>query len=432
MIKQRRFIILICGLFLTFTTLLSAQVAVDSSLTGRRISRFILHGNDKTHADVILREMKVKPGDALDWSRLDGDQKRIFNLYLFNRVLILAEADGPEALVRIAVTERFYFFPIPILFISDKDWSKLSYGLGATHMNFRGRAETINTIFWLGHNPSIRATYINPWIGGNAHLFTQFTGYSDRIESKAFGSRVTERHQGLMATVGKRFGYHTRISATAGFKSISMKPAQPGQTRSADGRDNIFYAGVSLLWDRRDYIAYPHSGWWLSASAFQQGFDDNVNYYQLRAEGRAFLPVTTKSTLALRLGSVFTEGAIPVYDRIYLGYTERIRGHFNRIIQGHNRLITGAAFRFPLIPVRYITLGSMPQLSNLPLGLSMSFFVDAGWIWFQGQRPAWQRRVTGFGGGLHFHLPYIHVLRLEAAWNEQGRSEIIVDLFIDI
>jgi len=432
MIKQRRIQLRMGGLLLCFATMLSAQVAVDSTLTGRRISRFILHGNDKTHADVILREMKVKAGESLDWNRLQEDQQRIFNLYLFNRVLIMAEADGPDALVRVAVTERFYFFPIPILFLNDRDWSKLSYGLGAAHMNIRGRAETLNAIFWLGHNPSVRASYINPWIGGAAHLFARFTGYSDRIESKAFGSQVTERHQGLMATVGKRFGYHTKLSITVGFKSISMKPAQPGQTLSPDGRDDTFYTGISLLWDRRDVAAYPHSGWWLSASAFQHGFDDNVNYHQLRAEGRAFLPVTSKSTLALRLAGVFTNGDVPVYDRIYLGYTERIRGHFSRIIQGENRLVAGAAFRFPLIPIRYITLGNMPQLSNLPLGLSWSFFVDAGWIWPQGAAPMWRGRVTGFGGGLHVHLPYINVFRLEAAWNEQGASEIIADLFIDI
>ena len=376
--------------------------------------------------------MKVKAGDIVDWSRLAEDQGRIFNLALFNRVLILAEPEGSGAGLRVVVTERWYIFPVPLLFLNDRDWSKLSYGAALTHMNFRGRAETLSGLFWLGYNPSLRLDYVNPWIGGPLHLFGQFTAYSDRIESKHFGDDVTERHQGAMLVLGQRHGFHTRVALGLGYKAVSMKPAMPGQTLSSGGTDSFGQATLSYTWDHRDVAAYPHRGWLVLAWLAQNGFGGVVDYRRLNLEGRGYLPLPGQATMAFRAATTLSDGAVPVYDRLYLGYSERIRGHFSRVISGENRLVASAALRFPLIPVRYVSLGDLPQLSNLPLGLGFGLFVDAGWIWMHGDRPKWDTRVLGFGGGLHLILPYVNVLRLDVAWNESGRAEFIADLYIDI
>ncbi|MCK5147789.1 BamA/TamA family outer membrane protein [bacterium] len=426
--------ILLLYLIITISSAITikAQVVPDSTLTGRRVIQIFIHGNEKTKEEIILREMKIKEGDIIDWQRLEEDQKRIVNLYLFNRVLLFAEPKATEAIIRIVVTERWYIFPVPLFFVNDRDWSKLSYGLGLTHSNFRGRGENLNGVFWLGYNPSVRLSYSNPWIGGKAHIFTQFTGYSNHIESKHFGDKVTELHQGMLGVIGKRFGYHTRLNINLGFKSVTMKPIMPGQTLSANGRDNTLYAGLSFVWDRRDYTACPHTGWYLSTSISKYGFGGEVNFNRFRCEGRGYFPVTSNITLAFRAATIISKGDIPIYDRIYLGYSERIRGHFNRIIQGENRLLISTSLRFPLLPIRHFSLGNMPQLSNLPFGISWNIFVDAGWIGMQDQEILWSDRIAGFGAGLLIHLPYINILRFEMAWNEEGQSQFITDLFIDI
>lgn len=162
--ESKKIILLSTLLFLTLrmTSHSFSQIIVDSSLVRRKITSIQIHGNEKTKAPVILREMKLSVGDSLDPHKLEQDQKRIQNLNLFNRVIILAEPEGKDVRLMVLVTEKWYLFPYPIFFINERDWSKLSYGAGLTHLNFRGRAETFSFLFWLGYNPIIRLDYTNP------------------------------------------------------------------------------------------------------------------------------------------------------------------------------------------------------------------------------------------------------------------------------
>ena len=125
-------------------------------------------------------------------------------------------------------------------------------------------------------------------------------------------------------------------------------------------------------------------------------------------------------------------GNIPVYERKYIGYSERIRGHFDHVSEGENRFLTSAVFRFPILPVRFFNLQNLPQLTNLKFGISMGFFIDSGLTWFQGQKLNNSMLMTGYGVGLHFHLPFINVLRAEIAFDEMGNHQYIIDLYVDV
>jgi outer membrane protein assembly factor BamA len=146
---------------------------------------------------------------------------------------------------------------------------------------------------------------------------------------------------------------------------------------------------------------------------------------------RAYVPLG-RTTLAFRLASDVSHGKIPLYDRLYIGYNERVRGHFFEAFEGENRALASAAFRIPLIPVRYVDLGDQPQMMNLKFGLSLGFFIDTGTVWFQSEDIKDLKFQTGYGLGLHMHLPYIHVLRFEMAFNERGRKQFILDMGVDI
>jgi hypothetical protein len=38
--------------------------------------------------------------------------------------------------------------------------------------------------------------------------------------------------------------------------------------------------------------------------------------------------------------------------------------------------------------------------------------------------------MQGFGGGLHIHLPYIDLLRIEYAVDAHGKGQFISDLYV--
>ena len=74
----------------------------------------------------------------------------------------------------------------------------------------------------------------------------------------------------------------------------------------------------------------------------------------------------------------------------------------------------------PAIPAQY--------LRNLPIGLSAGIFVDSGIIWNLAHEYALKNFYTGFGLGLHFHLPYVQVFRCDLAFNEDFRNQFIIEI----
>jgi outer membrane protein assembly factor BamA len=156
------------------------------------------------------------------------------------------------------------------------------------------------------------------------------------------------------------------------------------------------------------------------------------DYTSFQTDARGYLPLIGRCTFAVRNAVDLTAGAVPVYDRFYLGYDERIRGHWSETAEGENRWIASAALRFPLIKIRYFDLGEASESMNLKFGVSFGLFADAGTAWLHGEKLSADRVLFGYGAGLHFHLPIIDVLRLEAAFDEKGRREWVFDIGADI
>jgi outer membrane protein assembly factor BamA len=413
---------------------LAGQTFCDSTAVGKPVRSIQVFGNEKTRAEVILREMKTREGDPLNPDRLEADRRRIQSLNLFTRVQLVAVPQADGAAIQVIVSEQWYIFPYPILFINDRDWGKISYGAGITHTNFRGRAEVLLFSFWLGYDPAVQLTYSNPWVGGAAYLFTDVGAGYKRVRSKHYQDQeVDEIYVGGHWSLGKRFGHHLYTYTSFSYREVIFSPALPGQTLSPKGRDRLPSLGAGAVWDRRDLAEYPHRGWRVSVSASKTGISSmTADYFRWAGDARIYIPLIRRSTLAVRAAATMASGTLPIYERVYLGYSERVRGHYYTEWEGEHRFLVSASFRFPILPVRYIDLGEMPYMRDLPFGISLGFFADTGMVWFQDEKLAASRFISGYGIGIHLHLPYIQVLRLETAFDEKGRAQFIVDMGVDI
>lgn len=429
-----RYCLLLAGLILGLGGMFQqgkAQVSIDPSLEGRNVLSIEVHGNEKTRSFVILREMKQQEGEPLNPGLVAEDQKRILNLFLFTRVIILAEERNTGVVLRVIVSERWYIFPFPILFINEKDWNKISYGAGISHANFRGRAETLDLRFWLGYNPGVVFEYRNPWFAGDHKLYTGLAFSRNSIRSKHFSEKIDEKHTGLSWFLGKRFGYHTHISLNLGYRSISFDPAVEGAVLSDGGRDAFPSLGVTFLWDRRDLKEYPRRGWLVNIVAVKKGIPGRaVDYSRYGWDLRGYLPVNTAGSLALRWASHFSNGRVPVYDKLYIGYRERIRGHFYQKYEGEIRSLASAEYRFAILPLRYFSYSDSPYLQDFKFGISGGIFADAGVCRGRQEPWDWNEILYGCGIGLHFHLPYINLLRFEVAFDEDWDHQFILDLYV--
>jgi outer membrane protein assembly factor BamA len=158
-----------------------------------------------------------------------------------------------------------------------------------------------------------------------------------------------------------------------------------------------------------------------------------IHYLRYGADLRGYKKIYRELSLGGRVMANLSHDKIPIYDRVFLGYSNRVRGHFNRREEGENLAQASVELRFPILPWRYFSLGDAPvfgsYMQNMKFGLSAGIFADYGRVWFQSnKRPRFADSQRGYGCGLHVHLPYINLLRLELAFDEEGRSERIVDI----
>ena len=409
-----------------------SQAEISDSL---RIIKIINVGNDKTKDNVILREMKVQVGDLYDEQRVEEDRKRIQNLQLFTRVEIHPARSERGIVLVIWTAERWYIFPVPLLYLNERDWDKLSYGASLNHQNFRGRNEDVYVAFWLGYNPGTELEYSNPWFGGALKLYTSLSLYKKKIRNRSSDfERFNEKYMGFTWNIGKRFGYHTFFTLGLSYRKLSVDLADPTQvTLSSDGTDELPGIGFSFNYDTRDLHEYPKDGIFIKLSTMKTGFGGSIDYNSYAGDLRYYLPIVGAISVGTRLSGNFNTGINPVYNREFFGYNERIRGHFYEKREGNNRILTSMELRFPIVQVFYVDLDSGPNYfsgysNNLKFGVSGGIFFDSGAVWYDHNQLNRDQFISGFGAGLHFHLPYVDLLRVEYAVDMRGRGQVIFDL----
>ena len=132
--------------------------------------------------------------------KIKESKQNLVNLSLFNFVEISEEIQAENAKIIIEVTERWYFWPFPILEISERnfnswwnefkssnysDFSRLNYGLFLTWENFRGRNELLKFKIRKGFKEQYLFSYQIPYfnkkktigINTNIQLFRKKKSY---------------------------------------------------------------------------------------------------------------------------------------------------------------------------------------------------------------------------------------------------------------
>ncbi len=399
-----------------------------------QIIDIIVSGNTKTKEQIILREMKTGIGDDFDPERIHKDRERIQNLQLFTRVEIIPDFTEQGIILNVIVAERWYLFPYPILYINDRDWSKISYGAGIIHQNFRGLSHNIIAAFWLGYDPGMQFNYINPWFGGKRQFNFQTSAYSYKIRNKSsYLEDFDEKHQGVKVSFGKRWGFHINAATTIGYRQVSVPPQFKTITHSGNSVDHLPSVGLAFRWDHRDLYEYPKKGGLLDLYINNTRYKSQINYYRYGADVRLYHTVYKQVSMAYRIMCDLSHNPAPIYDHIYIGYSTRVRGEFFTLCEGDNRFLGSMEIRFPLIKIRYYDLSPVigdlgPYSSNLPFGLSGGLFYDTGAAWLRGENPTKKTLLSGLGAGLHFHLPYVQVIRLECAFNSEYQAQFIADM----
>lgn len=418
----------------------------DSVATPPLITSVVITGNRQTKSHIILREIKSQVGTPFDPAVVEADRMRLLNLRLFSRVDIagVPVADGVQLVI--SLEEAWYIYPYPIFFMNDRDWGKLSYGAGLLHYNFRGRRETLAVSGWAGYNPALQLDYGNPWMFNHANLFGRWNFYTQTVRNRFLTTarqEVNEKRWGGMFTLGRRFGLFNFFSLGFGYSSLRFDPQQVRNPRNNElldlsGEDNRASVIASYLYDARDFYEYPRGGSYVNLWAKRVGFTPAAQrYWRYGVDVRRYRKIYQGVALAGRGMADLSSRQVPLDDLVNFGFRHRIRGHFYRQLHGENLALTSVELRVPLIPLRYHRLEQTRlfqdsllgrYMRTLKFGVSAGLFADYGVIWNHAGGFDLDRGRGGFGAGLHIHMPYLNVLRLEAAFNEDGKLEGLVDV----
>ncbi|MBI4548589.1 MAG: BamA/TamA family outer membrane protein [Ignavibacteriae bacterium] len=409
----------------------------DSSISQLIIDQIIIIGNHQTKDYVILREMSLKPGSQISLDQLEYEKNRIYSLGLFNQVELSTVPSTPGFVnLIVAVNERWYIFPYPIFGIKDRDWSKLFYGLGILHSNFRGRNEKLSTSLVLGYDPSVSLWYRNGFLDHRGRHFLDTRMSYSKVRNKSLralqgSTNFDERHVFISVALGRRFGNYNSAWISASYEIVDVTDNPQASTLSPDGIDRFPLFAVGYLHDTRDLAEYPAYGFFARAAVTKFGFlASDIDLVRYALDLRQYIPFTPRVILT---GRAFTDliagGRTPAYNRVYFGYSNRIRGHFNEVMEGENIIGASSELHVTLLTPRYFNFKFLPSEFEIwRFAISLAAFADAGTVWFRGEPLVLNRFAKGYGLGIHFLLPYSAVLRVEYAWNELRKGQFIIDL----
>jgi outer membrane protein assembly factor BamA len=400
------------------------------------VDTIIVQGALVTKPFIIFREMTIQTGDTVTWEQIEEDQKNIENLNLFARVEIIPRVIANRNELIVIVTEEWYILPLPFWRKEEGDFSKITYGFEYLQKNFRGRNERISAKIWVGEETGYQASYSNPWFtnrgnwGCNIDVF-QITRGVDNEKYRKLGADI--KTTGWRTSVQRRFGFDTRV--TVGVGLTRYRSEYSDLMVAGNGHDDWTSLNIGFLTDGRDLIEYPSEGWYrqlyvswslllnqpssLNEISMVSGSVDIRHYHTLIGD-----------FIACQRGLIsLSEGLVPLYRRYFLGAntSTKVRGWRGDTEEGEGLFLGSLGIRHHIFPVRYFTWKSAPILKryfrDLKYGLSAGLFLDFGQVWIRPGEATNKRFQTGYGVGLHFHLPYLDVLRVDAGWSPESRFQ---------
>lgn len=441
------------------TLLRIASSCGADSLRPLRVAAVVFAGNAVTRERTLRAELDFQEGDSLPLAglaaRLEANRGRLFNLQLFNSVLVRATCQQGQLTVRFVVQERWYLFPLPIFSLADRNinawldrpdrWQRFDYGLHLVRDNFRGRNEHLTFNVQHGFNRKYELFYDAPGFGrrrrvgvgvGFSYFQSHTLDYTTRADQLlAFRSENSFPVQRLFATAGLRF--RSTVEFTSAL-DVSYQRQQIGdsiQLLNPDyylGRRQREFVEATLISTRnqRNTFAYPLSGHYAQLSLTHRQFLDHttpaittlrLRYARYQPLGRGFFSssgVTAQARFSRELAYA---------DRRGLGYDALVRGYDAYVIEGQHYLLVQQGLSYQLLDAGTVSLPGLrnPKFGRIPLTLYLNIFADGGYVVAPHPTPQNQlpNALLGAAGlGLHVVTYYDRVFVVEYTRNGRGEA----------
>jgi hypothetical protein len=430
------------------------------------ISDIVILGNKVTKELIILRELPFTIGDTIPTGMLAKNliraRQNIYNTFLFNFVTISPEIIDDKVKVRVTLIERWYLWPIPVfelaepnfnLFLENKDFRRLNYGIFVTRENFRGRKEAIRFKVQGGYTNQFALQYQVPYIDKKQAIGLGFTTsfYRNReivyrtVNNKRmffrdidnFARQEFYTRVNLSYRLGIYNTFHFSVKYTTASVLDTVMQLAPDYFPNEIPETNFFTFHLGAIRDRRDIQAYPLKGYMLNLELWQLGvgvLQNSPDVTYIAGTAKQFSKLSSKLFAA---GSVRGKYSLtsfqPYYVQRGLGYWgEQVRGYEYYIIDGQSWAMGRTNLKYQLIEPRvkkFNFLGSS-RFSTVHYAFYLGLFADAGYVHdrqYAHLNPLANSLLFGYGLGLDYVTYYDQVVRFEYSFNKLGERGFFIN-----
>lgn len=433
------------------------------------IDKIFIVGNRKTKENIILREMKLREGDAMDeqelHAELERDRNKILNTSLFLSVNTnVLELGGNKVDIIIRVTERWYFFPVPVFQLADRnfndwwvnqehDFNRVNYGLKIYMYNMRGRNETLKLVAQAGFTKGFQAQYSFPYIDAGQKLGLTLTAEhleNDNFNYITIGGKqqdlgflnsskwlLRESHFGMKFKYRKSF-YNSHDFYLDYFDDRvkdTVLTYNPHYLLDGQLRQKYFQLKYTFTRDLRDVTAYPLNGFLLKFEAEKSGLGilDDLNFFSAGVNYALFLDVGKGFYLSTEAGARTTwPKRQPYHNLNALGFQPYdIRGYELYVIEGQHIFHNRNTFKKRVFQMN-MTNNMIPlrQFRHFPLALYAKTFVDYGYAinaWsVEDDNRLVNNHLFGAGAGLDIVTYYDLSVQLDYSINKLGETGFVL------
>ena len=447
---------------LVFLFFFLIPLLLTAQSTSLCIEDIIIIGNKKTRKQIIQRELDIKKGDCFPLPELseiiDRNQRQILNSGLFTKAQINVENwndDTGQITLSITVQENWYFYPIPIFELADRNfnvwWSeqnrslnRVNFGLRLYQLNITGRNDFLKLVAQYGYTQKYELEYGLPSFNKNQTLgfwtnwfFSRNREIAYRTEeNKLLFDRSDQDFQirrlrfisGLRYRPGL-FNYH---EGSLGFHQNTITNSVAtilNPDYFLDGRKQQRFLSLSYSFtiDKRDIKPYPLNGFYFQGNLRKDGigaFKDR-NTLTLSLTLAKYFSLSPKFSLEfITKGHAFFIRRQQAYhnNRAFGFEPDFLRGYELYVIDGLDFAYLKSSIRFEIFK-REIDWGDLVPLSKfklMPIRIYLSFNNDLGYAndpYFELNNPLSNRMLWGGGFGLDIIAYHNKIIQIQYSVN---------------
>ncbi len=443
-------------------------IVITGFSQNRIIENINLSGNKQTKDFVIFRELSFHYGDTINlknWNALkEQNEDNLLNTGLFNFVTISYDSltnENNHFTILIAVEERWYLWPYPILehadrnfssFLYYRDWQMVNYGFFVEKENFRGRNEVLKAKVRLGYREQYGFYYGKPFFRNNKNNgIGYFFAYNRQHESSY--ATVDNRLVYIQSDnylrqsyesefyFNHRFDFYHYLNFTLGFANRkaenSLLQLNPEFYGNHNPQITYLTTRVSYTIDKRDIHYYPVKGYFfeISAKKYGLGLFNDLDKYAFFIDGRKFWKFSPRWTAANGIGIKKSSEKLPYLLNYGLGYGTYLNGFEYFVIQGSDLITIKNMIRFNILPrkVSYFHFIPLNKFNKVHYAAYLNAFFHTGYVKNYQSIAANNNTMENtwlysYGLGLDIVTYYDKVFRIDFSVNNFGQKGIYLHM----